>query len=309
MIVTNESVKESTKRLEEMKKTTLLKFLDEIDFDDEISLYDVMIEHFTNGELDDSFYSPVFKGLADTDKKKLTSLAHEYLPLCFYQGNYEYWLDSVEGLSINDFDLIALKILDNYSFLLGIAKDGGKEALEQMRKFQDCDGYSDCSVVEYLRNTFASDEILRAVILEMSKEDSQYNVFTDEQKASLCSFPEGTLYFFDGNSGIKFSSPIFLALEINQRITGENLDSKEKSADILFKELADALRKEPSFNEVVTDMSFDYANKYGKALDDMMSFIKKVEGRPSKDYWNVDKTPLGQFVDTPYNPDANVKKK
>jgi len=309
MIITNESVKESAKRLEEMKKATLLRFLDEIDLDDEISLYDAMIEHFTNGELDDCFYSPVLKGLSDTDKKKLMSLTHEYESLCFYQRSADYWLDSIEGVSINDFDLIALKLLDNYNFLLDIAKDGGKETLEQMKKFQDCDGYSDCSVVEYLRNTFAADEILKAVLIEMGKKDSLYNVFTDEQKANLCSFPEGTLYFFDGNSGIKFSSPILLALEIHQRITGDNLDNTDKSSEFLFKELAEALRKEPSFHEVVTDMSFDYANKYGKALNDMMSFIKQVEGRPSKDYWNIDKTPLGQFVDTPYNPDATVKKK
>lgn len=309
MIVTNESVKESAKRLEELKKATLFKFLDEIDLDEDISLYDVMIKHFSNGELDDSFYSPVFKSLSDTDKKKLMSLAHEYLPLCFYQGDSEYWLDSIEGVSVNDFDLIALKLLDNFNFLLSVAKDGGRDALEQMKKFQNCEGYSESSVVEYLRNTFAADEILKAILIEMSKKDSLYNVFTDEQKASLCSFPEGTLYFFDGNSGVKFSSPIFLAVEINQRITGENMTVEETSLELLFKDLVEALRKEPSFSEVVSDMSFDYASKYGKALDDMMTFIKNVEGRPSKDYWNIDKTPLGQFVDTPYNPDATVKKK
>ena len=186
---TNERIFESNKRFEDLKNAVLLKYLDSLDLDDEsMNLCDKIIYYFNKGELDNEFYSTLLINLSEEERKSI-------LKLCFYDGNSDYWIDSVEGIPLKDAQFICLKILDNVNFLVRIALSGGRNALEFLRIFSNKEYYSDSSVVEYLRNSFRYDDVLENIILEMSKEDSSYNVFDEEQKAILCGSPQGVLFF------------------------------------------------------------------------------------------------------------------
>ena len=57
----------------------------------------------------------------------------------------------------------------------------------------------------------------------MSKEDSSYNVFDDEQKAILCGSPQGVLFFEDENE-VRYSNPSLLAARISNILDDEEDD-------------------------------------------------------------------------------------
>lgn len=290
MIITNEKVQDATKRLEDMKQATLLNYLDNIDFDNNISWFNQMIVNFAQGNLNQYFSSSLFEKMSNGEKEKLLGLANEYVTLCFCEGNVLKWTESVENVVSDDYDFICLKIFDNFNFLIDVLKNGGKEVLDLLKEFQGCEEFSKRAVVESLRNAFVTDSVLKSILVKMTQKDSLYNLFTDQQKATLCNYPEGTLYTYDDKDLVKIISPIDLAIEINRRVTKYEEKDQEK--------LKVAIKKIPSFQGIVSEMSIEYAKKYGKALNDMMKFINEVENQPSKNYWNIDTTPLGDFVDS-----------
>lgn len=242
---TNERIFESNKRFEDLKNATLLKYLDAINLDEEsMDLCDKIIYYFCKGDLDNEFYSSLLNDLNDDERKNILKLVHEYIGLCFYDGKSEYWIDSVEGIPLKDAQFICLKILDNINFLVRIAISGGKPALEFLKIFSDKEYYSDSSVIEYLRNSFGYDNVLENIILEMSKDDSSYNVFDDNQKAVLCGSPQGVLFFEDENE-VKYSNPALLATRINNILDGDE----------------DDLYSYGDFSDVINLLYLDYAKQ------------------------------------------------
>ena len=239
----NERIIESNKRFEDLKNVVLLRYLDNIELDEEsMNLCDKIIYYFCKGELDNEFYSSYLNGLSFEEKNKVMKLVHEYIDLCFYDGNSDYWIDSVEGIPLKDAQFICLKILDNVNFLVRLANKGGKNVLDFLRIFSDKESYNESSVVEYLRNSFRYDDVLENILLEMSKENSVYNVFDDKQKAILCSYPQGVL-FFEGDGEVKYSNPALLSTRINNI-----LESDEE-----------ALYSFSDFSDVINLLYLDYA--------------------------------------------------
>jgi hypothetical protein len=57
----------------------------------------------------------------------------------------------------------------------------------------------------------------------MSKEDSSFNVFDENQKAILCGSPQGVL-FFEDDTEVKYSNPSLLATRISNILDGEEDD-------------------------------------------------------------------------------------
>lgn len=269
------SVKDSVKRLEDMKQATILRYLSNINLDKEYDLYDEMMAHFVDGTLNDYFTSPVLDNLAEDDMEDVCSLANEYMSLCFYAGSSEYWADSIDGVSIDDYELITLKIFDNYDFLLEVARDGGKEVLEQMKTFQDKAAYTESSVIDLLRNSFTDDKLLKDVLIEMGHEDSSYSVFTDIQKAELCKFPEGTLFTYDDGKAI-LRNPLEL---LENLITDFNeVNYSEEDIDYHSDNLSN-LRKKVSkipIESVIEYVSDEYVGEHGHYKD--MDKITKNTG-------------------------------
>jgi len=299
MIITSEKIQEATKRLEDMKQATLLNYLDDIDFNNNLSWFDEMMKHFYQGDLSQSYYSSLFEKMSKEEKEKLLNLTSEYISLCFTDGDVLKWRNSVENVVVDDYDLICLKIFDNFNFLIEVSKSGGREALDLLKSFQNYEGFSNGAVIESLRNTFVTDSVLISVLVRMAQKDSMYNLFTDQQKAVLCCYPEGTLYSYDDKDLVKITPPLTLIAGITSRVTGAEATDKDA--------LKTAVKNISSFQDVVSEMSIEYVRKYGKALNEMMKFINNLEKGPAKNYWNTEKTPLGDFVDTSFGGEKRKK--
>ena len=121
------------------------------------------------------------------------SLARKYNSLCLYDGNFDYWQYSVDGVTSGPSMIVAL-ILSNYNYLIKLAKDGGEDVLRFLNKFQGSGIFDDDAVITRLRNSSYDDSVLEDVLINMSKEDGIYKDFTDSQKLVLCNHPNGILY-------------------------------------------------------------------------------------------------------------------
>ena len=189
------------KRLNSLLKATIIGYYEDIDSDNELDLYDKMFQKLVIGELDDVFLCPLLE--RKKERKEVFELSRKYLSLCFLQGNYEYWSDSIEGVGVIDTELLCMRILSNYNFLLEVAYQNKEESLQELMLLSKSSMSKKSSVIDYLRNTFLDDELLKKVLFDVSKSDSFYKNLDLRIKEALMSYPEGTLYHTDdGNSVI-----------------------------------------------------------------------------------------------------------
>ena len=301
-----EIIDEGINRLEKLKQETILRYTDEIDFDQDLSLYDVMINHFVNGDLDDVFDTSVTKGMSDTERKDLFDLTREFVGLCFSNGDVDYWLDSLENTPIFDYSLIAYSIFNSFDFLLGLAKDGGRDVLELLVSLRASEDLRDTALVNYLKNTFVDDKVLSSVLLDMSKKNSFYNIFTDEQKGILLNYPEGTLYAY-GEDDIKITYPLVLGIEIYNNVNDDDPITEINESDLepLILTLSEFFRDgEVDFYEealTLVDKYRDYVRKNDIALSTEVSNIKfDTENELIQEAWSSGDEMLGSTFDTPY---------
>ena len=299
-------IDDGIKRLEKLKQATIERYSADIDYDQDLSLYDFMINHFAKGDLDDVFSSNVYDGMSESEKSDLRSLVREYIGLCFSNGDVDYWLDSLENTPISDFNLIAYSIFDSYDFLLGIAKDGGKDVLELLVSLRASEELRDMAIVSYLRNTFVDDKVLCSILLEMSKKDSQYGIFTDEQKGILLNYPEGTLYAY-GDDAIKIISPLVLGIQMFNNVNSEepieDFDDSDLNSIIMM--LKEFYRNE-NFDFYDETMNLvgsyrDYVRRNDISLGtDFSKVIFDTESNMIKEAWKSGDSVLGGTYDTPY---------
>ena len=299
-------IDEGIKRLEKLKQETILRYTDEIEFDQDLSLYDVMINHFVNGDLDDVFDASVTKGMSDKEKNDLFDLTREFVGLCFSNGDVDYWLDSLENTPIFDYSLIAYSIFNSYDFLLHLAKEGGRDALELLVSLRASEDLRDTALVNYLKNTFVDDKVLSSVLLDMSKKDSFYNIFTDEQKGILLNYPEGTLYAY-GEDDIRITYPLVLGVEIYNNVNSDDPITEINESDLepLLLTLSEFFREgEFEFYDeglTVVDKYRDYVRKNEITLSTEVSSVKfDTESELIQEAWSSGDEMLGSTFDTPY---------
>lgn len=293
---------------EKLKQETILRYSDEIEFDADLTLYDVMIKHFVSGDLDNVFSSPVVVGMGDEEKKELFALVREYKDLCFFKGMPFFWLDSVENALGADYDLIAYTVIDNYNYLLSLAKYGGKDVLEELRRINQSQDFSDSCIVDFLRNSFIDDKALTAVLSDMSKENSFYDIFTDEQKSDLLSTPEGTLYSYINPKQIRITSPLLLGSKICNEYTYDSIDSiDESNCDDLVLHLSNFFRgelMETEFSDAVFDLSSRYRDYiFSKNLivdSNDFKIVYDITGADIQKAWNYGDELLGGSIEAPY---------
>lgn len=203
-------------RLEKLKQATIINFTENINYNNKLELYDTLIKNVLSGNFNDIFLSN------NENDKETFELAQKYSSLCFYEGDSSYWLDSVEGVYLSDVDLVTAKILDNYDFLLRLAKEGKEESLKELLGFQKTDIYSGRTIVDYLRNVFINDDVLVDIIKAMSDKNSSYKEFTTEQKALLCLNPEGVLYKTNEDNSVELIPSDRLLSEVKISLLGED---------------------------------------------------------------------------------------
>ena len=292
-MITTEKIEKKVSRLEALKRLTLEKYLDEIeDLNSDILLYDVMFHHLVEGDFFEDYEFSSLEGTSKDEKKEIIEKVKKYSDLCFYDGQVDYWSDSIETVKNMDYEFISSELLDNYEFLIGLCKDSDEEVLEKLEKLKEEDGFNESSVIEYLRNNFKNDEVLAKTILNMSSRNSLFKVFSDKEKAILLKYPEGVLYFYD-NDSIKMTSALYLALEICNRM-GEDVSIRDREdVERAILDVTEKLRDADvvDFEEVVTDMSDDYLDNldtFSRNGTDSM-IVLSDDGTLSKKVWNKDK--------------------
>lgn len=273
MIVNKKNMEKAIKQLEALKQEVIVNHLEDIDMDDQKALYDEIVSNLVVGNLDDYFLDEV----SEDEKEDILSLVHKNIHLCFYDGDSENWMDSVDDSS-RDMEMLMIEFLDNYNFLISLAKDGGANCLELLSNFQKSGCFNQSATIDYLRDSFVSDSIFYKIILEMSKDNGLYSAFTDEQKAILCKYPEGTLYRFDAeNNEVKLNSPKNLAISI---IRSDMMESA--SNDLEFEDLFPLLKRVKMFEDIVVDMNVDYLSKIKKQPLEFVQAVRGIDKNPSK---------------------------
>ena len=245
--------KNAVNRLLNLQAAVIKKFNDSIKYGE-----DAIFEHLVTWELNEDYQTEALNGLKAEEKNNLLNLVNQYKDIMFYEGDASCWRKSSEK-HIEDYTMIATDVLDNYDFVIELAKVGGVNALNLLRDMKDCDGYSEYSVVERLRNTFGNDELLQKVLLEMSKDNNLYNIFTTEEKAELLDYPLGTLYFYKDEKTAVISNPIQLAIELYNRDISNRIELTDDNAQEIVESLTEYLRDNDFyFSNTVDDLFFEY---------------------------------------------------
>lgn len=245
---------EKDKRMEELEKLkqeTIVHYLDEIDANSDMDLYDKMLDHLFQGDFDQLLED---SALNSDDRNKILDLARKYSCLCFFQGDINYWADSIEGVYLNDLDLVCLKLLDNYHFLIQLAAEGGEDVLKQLVAFQKTDMASESAIIDYLRNTFYDDDTLKKVLQNISKVDGDYSIFTDEQKSILCTYPDGILYHLTDDNKVNLVS----VKELEEKMRGDIINDEEFDFSLLNSYLKSDI---DTFEKMILDIYYDYHEK------------------------------------------------
>lgn len=217
------AAQEQILRLEKLKQATIINYFSDISFSSEMALYDSMIHHLFYGDFDDIFESSSLIGVDFEERTEIFKLVRKYKNICFFQGNVDCWSDSVEGVSLNDLDFVCMKLLDNYDFLLKIAKDGGERVLNLLFHFQDNYELIDGSLIDHLRNTFVNDDVLKTILIEMSKAEGKYSDLSTDELVVLCMYPEGILYD-SSHEKVRLIPPKVLISKINDYVFGVQND-------------------------------------------------------------------------------------
>ena len=229
---TNNKIKQWENRLEDLKQETLLRYFDYIDFNNEMDLYDVMIRAIAKGDLIDYYSSPVFNDLNKDEINEIKKSFQENQSLCFYDGDINYWLDSLEGVTLQDFDLSLIKLLDHFDFLMELIKEQKNNAISLLKSFQKSNIFQSNSVIDTLRNTFGDDGALKKCIYEVSREDSLYRGLNGEEKAILFTYPNHILYE-KVDDEVYVTDPFSLKKKITEFLGDDDLSKCSDLRDLL----------------------------------------------------------------------------
>lgn len=249
-MVSQNKMSEWNKRLENLKQETLVRYLEYINLDNDMDLYDVMLRGIVKGDLIHQFDSYSFNDLTKEEIEELKNQFQKNASLCFYDGDINYWLDSIEGVSLQDLDLTVLKLFSHFDYLMEIIKDGGKNAIQLLNSFQNSNIFHGDSVIDTLRNTFSDDESLKKCILEVSKDESLYKGLSDEEKAILFTYPNHVLYE-KVDDDIYVTDPFLLKKKICEYLGDDELS---KNPDLVS--LVNTLGEE-EFENTITNMYLD----------------------------------------------------
>ena len=242
----------SKERAGKLLDATLLRYCETMNLIDDTSVCDSMFEHLLAGDLDREIICPKLDEVTPKDKQEAFDIARRYGYLCFYDGNVDFWGDSVEGYNPSvPSELIARVILSNYNFLIELAYEKGEEAVSELVNFAPSYMSSGSSVVDYLRNTFGNDDILKEVLSITSKEEGMYRDTTPRIKTTLYTYPSGVLYL--DNDGIFMpTSKEHLFREIADLVFDSSIEKMETLSDVA-ESFGDGL-----FENVIRDVHLKY---------------------------------------------------
>lgn len=216
----------SIKRLEVLKDAMIMNHLTEIDFnskEERVLAYEKLLRKtIIEGKFDNILLSEYLDGVDASERFEILYLSKKYSSLCFYHGDFNNWVDSVEGVTLSEPNLVAEILLNNYDYLIRLAKNGGVEVLDFLNKFSSYEEFRKGSVIALLRpgstKNSSYDDILETILIELSKKDGKYKDFTDTQKIIMCDNLENVLYRKNDNNEYE----IIPVKELKESILGDD---------------------------------------------------------------------------------------
>ena len=252
----------SEERLGVLLDATILRYCETINLIDYTSALDAMFKHLIEGDLNREFQSPKLDKVSSEERKKAFALAQKYSYLCFYDGKVDYWEDSIDGYHPGMFsELIAVQVLDNYNFLIELAQEKGEKAIEELINLGQSEQVTS-SIVDYARNSFDNDQVLKAVLANTSREDSLYNDLKPNEKAILYKYAKGVLYEDYKSEDVEDFDMIPEALLIN-KISEYSYDDNINSMNNL-RNIIDYLG-ENTFESIIRDIHLTYMEEIKKS--------------------------------------------
>ena len=253
-----EDVTRKVHSLEKLKDTVIINYLSDVNLDNEIDIYDKLVKHFFNGDLDNYYDNSLFDNVSYDSKIDILNNVRKYSYLCFYNKDVNNWIDSVDGISIEDYNLITYQLLDNFDFLLRLYLYGGEDSLKLLDDYSNSMfSNTDLSAVEDVKRNFVTDEVLFSTFKELSSSNSYFDVFTKNEKNALIRYAEGIIYFYDSDK-IVINNPLALSLELYYRLNGESFDVSNKSDISIIANLTGFFKNEDNFYNNILDMFYDY---------------------------------------------------
>lgn len=237
----------SGERLGTLLDATILSYLETMSLVEDTAVFDEMFSHLLKGDLDSAFISPKLNQIPFKERENAFDIARRHAGVCFYKGNPEYWTESVLGYRPNDpLELISEQLLDDYNFLVELAHEKGEEAVSELDIFNGEDIES--SIVDYLRDEFGNDEVLKNVLDLTSKGEKIYKGLTPEQKRVLYTYPKGVLFSEDE---ILDTSSDMLLSKLSEYSYDDNVSRMNTIAEV-----ANYLGND-LFNSVIRDIHLD----------------------------------------------------
>ena len=220
-MIVKERIRDYNNKIDDLIQYVIVNYSQDIDFNSEIELYDRLIYLLANGILNKELDSDYLDGLDFDQEMRIYSLVREYSSLCFKDKCFDNWKKSCQAVIQTDYRYICIQIIDNYDFLIGLAVAGGEKLLRLIDNFSIYDVYRSSSLIEILRNQFESDDVLCKILIDMSNDNSKFNIFSLEQKALLCYYGSKILCSKYGD-GVTFKSPSSIALSIYRYVYKTN---------------------------------------------------------------------------------------
>ena len=83
-MIDSEDISRKITSLDKLKNEVLVKYFDKLELEEEIDLYENLINHFFYGDLDDVYDNKVFDNMSLKTRNEVLKIVHKYQNLCFY---------------------------------------------------------------------------------------------------------------------------------------------------------------------------------------------------------------------------------
>ena len=236
-----------------LKQDVILKYTPEIDYNDKDSLYEVLLRHLLNGDLNDSYENDLLIGIDKNERDTVINKTNKHRDLLLINGDISSYDESVDIYNVDDKDFVLRLVMDNYESLMNLVYYG-EDIIDEMDKIKDDYNYK-FSVIETLRNSFGSDKLLMKCMSRFIRENKLYNTFSEKQRVVIYNYPLGIMFEED-----KINSLLDIIVKIYNYAKKENISVDDLSNNVnLFEEVNNYIKNlGDKFEDIVMAIRDNY---------------------------------------------------
>lgn len=236
-----------------LKQDVILKYTQEIDYNDKDSFYEVLLRHLLNGDLNDSYENDLLIGIDKNERDTVINKTNKHRDLLLINGDISSYDESVDIYNVDDKDFVLRLVMDNYESLMNLVYYG-EDIIDEMDKIKDDYNYK-FSVIETLRNSFGSDKLLMKCMSRFIRENKLYNTFSEKQRVVIYNYPLGIMFEED-----KINSLLDIIVKIYNYAKKENISVDDLSNNVnLFEEVNNYIKNlGDKFEDIVMAIRDNY---------------------------------------------------